>query len=41
MVVTSRGSKSAEDGVWVLMSISSHSESLVALPWVVWGLGRA
>lgn len=31
MVATPRGSRSTEDEVWALVSISSHSESLVAL----------
>lgn len=41
MVATLRGSRSAEGGVWVLMSKSSHCGSLVGPPQVVWGFGRA
>lgn len=41
MVATPRGSRSAEGGVWALMSKSSHCESLVGPPQVAWGFGRA
>lgn len=41
MVATPRRTRSAEGGVWALMSKSSHCGSLVGPPQVVWGFGRA
>lgn len=40
MVATLGGSRSAEGGVWALMSKASHCESLVGPPQVAWGFGR-